>query len=47
MTTAVQPEKILKELQALWVDLGKQNSSEAAASAARTNSCEAGTGISS
>ena len=35
MTTAVQPEKILKELQALWVDLGKQNSSEAAAGVLR------------
>ena len=35
MTTAVQPEKILKELQALWVDLGKQNSGEAAAGVLR------------
>ena len=30
MATAVQPEKILKELANLWVDLGKQDSTDAA-----------------
>ena len=30
MPTAVQPEKILKELANLWVDLGKEDATKAA-----------------